>query len=93
MEGEGYFSTNKTDHSLRFGIGQTSQEKGVLEAIQSFCLALPAKHSLQRKSTNLVSLATYNPAKGRDHKAMAQLIITQRDFISNVIIPFFDSLT
>lgn len=93
VEGEGYFSTNKKDHSLRFGIGQTSQEKGVLEAIHKFFLALPAKHSLQRKSTNLVSLATYNPAKGRDHKAMAQLIITQRDFISNVIIPFFDSLT
>jgi hypothetical protein len=93
VEGEGYFSTNKTDYSLRFGIGQTSQEIGVLEAIQKFFLALPAKHYVERKSTNLVSLAIRNQAKGKDHKAMAQLIVSQRYFIINVIIPFFDSLT
>lgn len=93
VEGEGYFSTNKTDYSLRFGIGQTSQEIGVLEAIQKFFLALPAKHYVERKSTNQVSLAIRNQAKGKDHKAMAQLIVSQRYFIINVIIPFFDSLT
>src|SRR5690606_18100296 len=38
VEGEGYFSTNKADYSLRFGIGQTSQEVDVLEAIQKFFL-------------------------------------------------------
>ena len=94
VEGEGYFSTNKTDYSLKFGIGQTSQEIIVLEAIQKYFLALPtAKNYVERNNTNLVSLATYNQAKGRDYKAMAQLVITQRYFISNVIIPFFDKLT
>lgn len=94
VEGEGYFSTNKTDYSLKFGIGQASQDIDVLEVIQKFFLALPAaEHSVERNNTNLVSLAVYNQAKGRDHKNMAQLVVTQRFFISNTIIPFFDSLT
>jgi hypothetical protein len=93
VEGEGYFSTNKTDYSLKFGIGQTSQEVDVLEAILKFFLALPVKHYVERNNTNLVSLATYSPAKSRDHKNMAQLVISQRYFITNVIVPFFDGLT
>lgn len=93
VEGEGYFSTNKRDYSLKFGIGQTSQEIGVLEVIQKFLLALPAKHYVDSNSSKLVSLAIYNQAKDKDHKAMAQLIVNHRSFISNVIIPFFDSLT
>lgn len=93
VEGEGYFSTNITDYNLKFGIGQTSQEIAVLEAIQKFILALPANHLVERKTTNLVSLTINNQAKGRNHKPMANLLVTQRDFISKVIIPFFDNLT
>ena len=88
-----YFSSYKSDYSLKFAIGQTSQEVDVLEAIQKFFLALPAKHYVERNNTNLVSLGTYSPAKGRNHKNMAQLVISQRHFITNVIVPFFDGLT
>lgn len=36
-----FFSVNQQNFSLRFGIGQTSKEIGVLEAIKKFCLGFP----------------------------------------------------
>lgn len=92
IEGDGFFSVNQQNFSLRFGIGQTSKEIGVLEAIQKFVLGLPGKHLVQINNINLVQLGTYNPAKGRDNKPMALITVTQREFITNVLIPFFDNL-
>ena len=43
VEGDGYFSFNRQDYSLKFGIGQTSQEISVLEAIKKYLLSLPGK--------------------------------------------------
>lgn len=34
IEGDGYFSVNRQNYSVKFGIGQTSQEIIVLEAIK-----------------------------------------------------------
>jgi len=92
IEGDGYFSINQQSYSLKFGIGQTSQEIGVLEAIQEFLLGLPGKYSIKRNNTNLVKLDTYNSAKGRDHKPMVYITVNQTDFLTNVLIPFFDNL-
>jgi len=91
-EGDGYFSVNSQDYSLRFGIGQTASEIAVMEAIQIFLYGLPGKYSIKGNNTNLVKLATYNAAKDRNHERMAYITVNQTDFIMNVILPFFDSL-
>ena len=93
VEGDGYFSFNRQDYSLKFGIGQTSQEIGVLKAIQQYLLSLPGEYIIKRSHTNLVKLGTYNSVKGRNDKPMASLIINQIDFLINVLVPFFDNLT
>ena len=93
LEGDGYFSVNKSDYSLKFGIGQTSREIGVLEAIQTFILGLPGEYVVKRKNTGPVKLTTYNQGKDGDDKAMAYLTVNQIDFHTNVLIPFFDNLT
>jgi len=75
------------------GIGQTSQEIGVLEAIKKFLLDLPGKSLVQtNKPANLVQVGVYNPAKGRETKPMAVLTVTKMNFLTNVLVPFFDNL-
>ena len=91
IEGDGYFSVNRQGYVL-FGIGQTSQEIGVLEAIQKFILGLPGKFIVKRNNTNFVKLVTQNPVKGRNHKPMASIIVNQTDLLIDVLIPFFDNL-
>ena len=92
VEGDGYFSFNRQDYSLKFGIGQTSQEISVLEAIKKYLLSLPGKFIIKRSNTNFVKLGIYNSAKGRDSKPMAFIAVNQTDFLLNVLIPFFDNL-
>lgn len=92
IEGDGYFSVNIQNYSLKFGIGQTANEINLLEAIQKFLLGLPGKYLIKRSNTNFVKLAIYNQAKGRNHKPMAYITINQTDFLTNVLIPFFDNL-
>ena len=90
-EGEGYFYVNKNDYSLRFSVCQTVQEIAVMEAIQKFLLSLPGKLSLHQNK-NPVKIATYNSAKNRNHKPMCYVWINQKDFLTNVLQPFFDDL-
>jgi len=92
VEGDGYFSVNPKTCSLKFGIGQTSQEIAVLEAIKNFLLNLPGEYSIKRSNTNLVKVETYNQAKGRDNRPMAYLTVNQTDYLTNVLVPLFDSL-
>jgi len=74
------------------GIGQTSQEIGVLEAIKKFLLGIPGKYLASRNDLTLVQIGVYNPAKGRDTKPMALLTVTKINFLANVLVPFFDNL-
>lgn len=92
VEGDGYFSVNPKTFSLKLGIGQATQEIGVLEEIKTFLLGLPGKYRIKRKNSNLVKLEVYNQAKGRDHRPMTYLTVNQTDFLTNVLIPFFDNL-
>lgn len=92
VEGDGYFSVNLKTNSLKFGIGQTSQEIGVLEEIKKFLLLLPGNFKIKRKDSNLVKLEVYNQVKSRDHKSMAYITVNQTDYLINVLIPFFGNL-
>jgi len=63
-----------------------------MAAIQGFLYELPGKYIIKRINSNIVKLATYNAAKDRDYQRMAYITVNQTDFITNVLLPFFDSL-
>jgi hypothetical protein len=63
-----------------------------LEAIKKFLLSLPGEHVIKRSTTNFVKLAVYNQVKDRNHKPMAYITVNQTDFLTNVLVPFFDNL-
>jgi len=93
IEAEGYFSVAKLSHRLEFGIGQTLSELSVLEAIQKFLLSLPGSYKITRKDTNIVALNQDNKAQNEKSKPMAKIQIYKTDYITNVLVPFLDSLT
>ena len=91
VEGEGYFSVSP--NQLRFGVGLTSGELVVLEGISEFLLSLPGKYKIGRKDTNVVGISVDKKAKDDNSKPMAKLSSSKADYLTNVLIPFFDSLT
>jgi len=92
VEAEGYFSVGTTSHRLIFGLGQTASELPVLEAIRKFLLDLPGSYKIARKDTNAVSLTLNKKAKNQNSKPMAKIEIGKTDFLTNIIVPFFDNL-
>lgn len=92
VEAEGYFSVASTGHRLEFGIGQTVSELIVLEAIKKFLLSLPGSYKITRKDTNVVGLNQDKAPKNEKSKPMAKIQIYKTDYITNVLMPFFDSL-
>ena len=78
---------------LTFGIGQTLSEINVLKAIKEFLLSLPGSYKITRKDTNVVALDPDSKAKNEKSKPMARIQINKSDYILNVLVLFFDSLT
>lgn len=92
VEAEGYFSVATKSQRLEFGIGQTASELNVLEAIQEFILNLPGNYKITRSDTNAVSLNLDNKAKDSNSKPIAKIQVYKTDFITNILVPFFDNL-
>ena len=65
----------------------------VLEGISEFLLSLPGKYKIGRKDTNVVGISVDKKAKDDNSKPMAKLSSSKADYLTNVLIPFFDSLT
>lgn len=89
VEGDGHFSFNRQNYSLKFGIGQTYLEIAILEAIKKYILSLPGKFIIKINNTNFVNLGTSNSAKGLNDKPMVSISVNQTDILLNVLIPFF----
>jgi hypothetical protein len=64
----------------------------VLEAIQEFILNLPGNYKITRSDTNAVSLNLDNKAKDSNSKPIAKIQVYKTDFITNILVPFFDNL-
>nr|ATI20449.1 LAGLIDADG endonuclease [Juglanconis juglandina] len=98
IEGEGYFSIATKDYRTMFGLGLTAVESKVLEGIKEYLMVLlpPAgegKYKITRKDTNIVSVMVDSKAKDTNSKPMAKLSSYKTDYLSNVLVPFLDSLT
>lgn len=95
IEGEGSFHILNKDYYPRFSIGQSTKDLALMEELKNFFNSLEAE--LRRANLNL--------ERGSHHQKdvaylsinneidMVNLAISQRDFITNVFIPFFDNLT
>ena len=91
IEGEGSFSIAKNNYfSLEFGISQTLSEKKVMLEIQRFLLSLPG--AIRNKFSNVVALNEDKKAKNERSNPIVKIQVSDSNYISNVIIPFFDNL-
>lgn len=55
-------------------------------------LNLPGSYKITRRDTNAVSLSVDVKAKNEEFKPMAKLQVYKTDFITNILVPFFDDL-
>lgn len=92
VEGEGYFSVASSTFRLEFGVGLTAGEVEVLKGIQKFLLDLPGQYKITRQDTTVLGLWVSSKAKDENSKPMARLYTYKTDYITNVLVPFFDSL-
>lgn len=102
IEGEGSFHILNKDYYPRFSIGQSTKDLALMEELKNFFnslggeligLRLPkdsANLNLERRSHHLKDAAYLSINNKVD---MVNLAISQRDFITNVLIPFLGNLT
>jgi hypothetical protein len=91
VEGEGSFSVQKGGNFiLVFSVTQSSKDLPLMEAIKDFICNLPGDYKSRRNYNSVVSLST---SKGVNNSNPAIKIgITNKDFLKNVLVPFFDSM-
>lgn len=76
-----------------FGLGLTAVESKVLEGIKVYLMELPGNFNITRKDTNIVSVMIDSKAKDTNSKPMVRLSSYKTDYLTNVLVPFLDSLT
>lgn len=92
IEAEGYFSVATKTQRLEFGVGQTASDIEVLEAIKKFLLDLPGSYKITKTDTNAVSINPDKKAKNESYNPVAKIQVYKTDYITNVLVSFFDSL-
>lgn len=87
VEGEGSFGINK-NYTLVFSLGQSDKDLALMEAIRDFLDNLAV---VSVKGQELAGGAVKLNVK--NYNKMVYLSINRLDYISRVLIPFFDSLS
>jgi hypothetical protein len=82
VEGEGSFFTRQDEYQLIFSIGQDSRDLALMEQIRDFFNNLG-------KGGNQDAALLNRETKGD----LTKVIIIQKDYIKNTLVPFFDSMT
>jgi hypothetical protein len=91
IEGEGSFSVVKFNLRVRFGLGQLSYEKPLLEKIICFLVSLPAYKKLNFIKSP-VSISTSSDKRRLNSKSMSELYSNNTDFFRMVLIPLLENL-
>jgi hypothetical protein len=55
-------------------------------------LELPGKYRISRKDTNVIGVTVNKKPKNLNSKPMAKLELVKTDYITNILVPFFDNL-
>ena len=85
VEGEGSFSVRRESNKfeLLFSLSQSYKDEVLMDAIKEFFENLSGDDT-----SDVVKKSLYKP-KGIKHKQVIQLVITQTNYIKDVLIPFF----
>nr|YP_009254022.1 hypothetical protein [Hypomyces aurantius]ANC62708.1 hypothetical protein [Hypomyces aurantius] len=96
VEGDGSFCVAKTGLILTFSLGQKGN-LALMEAIQSYLFNLANKNSsttgrteVQGESINFIYLT--KSSRKSSSEIIYVLIVKNKDYIENILIPYFDSL-
>lgn len=91
VEGEASFSVRRTSgkFELLFALSQSSIDETLMKAIKDFFNKdIPCAKNFE---SGVVNMSFYTP-KNFNHKQVIQLVISRKDYLDTVLIPFFDSL-
>lgn len=92
VEGEGsFFIRNNIYYTLGFSLGQSAVDLALMEELRKFLAeVLPKKYvgSVYPKAVSLVKVRSKS-----DSVSSISISIGNNDYIKNVLIPFFDSMT
>ncbi len=92
IEGEAWFHVKTKTFTLIFGIGQTINQKPVIEAIVKFLNNLiPENLSELKFNSNIINV--HEKGKYKNSKPFIYLHLSRLDYILKIFIPFLDSLT
>lgn len=88
VEAEGSFNVSKNNYRLVFCIAQSEKDLVLMQEIKNFFYSIAP-------SSNLGDGVGFSSTKRYPHMpyAVINLLIQNQNFIANVLIPFFDSLT
>ena len=88
IEGEGSFSIQRRDYKLIFSLAQSEIDLILLLEIKNFFYSIATNSSSQSNSISFSSSKRY----ANSRYSVINLTIHNKDFIANVLIPFFDSM-
>ena len=91
IEGEGSFSVASYKFRVRFGLGQLSYEKPLLEIILSFLESLPGYSNLNLTKSPL-SISNSQDKRRLNSKSFSELYSDNANFFRMIFIPFLESL-
>nr|YP_010608740.1 hypothetical protein PNX16_mgp031 [Drechslerella dactyloides]WAN89820.1 hypothetical protein [Drechslerella dactyloides] len=92
VEGEGSFFISKSDnYRIGFGLGQSSKDLILMEEIKNFFNNLSGEFPNKHDYGNVVSFSTIKPSVHQSY-GMINLLIQNKQYITNVLIPFYDSM-
>jgi hypothetical protein len=90
VDGEGSFHINRSNNTtLTFSLGQSIEDLALMLEIKNFFNNLPGKYKIRHNNEGVVSISTM---KGTlNQKDAVLLSIIHKDYIQNILIPFFDT--
>ncbi len=90
IEGEGCFSVNKhNNYRLDFSLSQSSTNSELMKSIKVYLDNLPDTDGNSKNALGISEVRSNNP----NHESTTRIETTRISFITDVFIPFLDSLT
>jgi len=91
VEGEGS-PEGGTSNTLTFNVGQSVTDLALMVEIKNFFNNLPGEYKIRHSYDGVVSLSVIKSKSNSRRTDSSLLLITNLDYIKNVLIPFFDSM-
>jgi hypothetical protein len=90
IEGEGCFSINKhNNYRLDFSLSQSSTNRDLMKSVKDYLENLPGTEGNYTNALGISEVRSNNP----NHESTTRIETTRIPFITEVLIPFLESLT